>query len=213
MWPAGATVGRQPSRCVFEMNPWREFYGCRYPPSFASTKMGYLRTTNMPCCPTGSANRRPLPPPTSSWKSTRTTWLWGAMRAQQSNRRRRGSHCARAIEDRLPCLGLLERRRTDLRPKVSRAGSEAATAGGASPEFTLAIDWTMSAPGFSWPVSYHLVWTPIYERFVVTASADCPDAFGYADFVLGKAQTNQGNFCRTRSVNAPSSRKRSLMAA
>jgi hypothetical protein len=118
-----------------------------------------------------------------------------------------------AIEDRLPCLGLLERRRTDLRPKVSRAGSEAATAGGASPEFTLAIDWTMSAPGFSWPVSYHLVWTPIYERFVVTASADCPDAFGYADFVLGKAQTNQGNFCRTRSVNAPSSRKRSLMAA
>src|SRR4029077_4316549 len=30
-----------------------------------------------------------------------------------------------------------------------------------------------------------LVWTPIYERFVVTASADCPDAFGYADFALG----------------------------
>ena len=33
--------------------------------------------------------------------------------------------------------------------------------------------------------TYHLVWTPIYERFVVTASADCPDAFGYADFALG----------------------------
>jgi hypothetical protein len=30
-----------------------------------------------------------------------------------------------------------------------------------------------------------LVWTPIYERFVVTASADCPDTFGYADFALG----------------------------
>jgi len=43
----------------------------------------------------------------------------------------------------------------------------------------------MSAPGFSWPVSYHLVWTPIYERFVVTASADCPDAFSYADFARG----------------------------
>jgi hypothetical protein len=129
MWPAGATVGRQPSRCVFEMNPWREFYGCRYPPSFASTKMGYLRTTNMPCCPTGSANRRPRPL-TSSWKSTRTTWLWGAMRAQQPNRRRRGSHCARG--NRGSASLLLERRRTDLRPKVSRAGSEAATAGGAS---------------------------------------------------------------------------------
>jgi hypothetical protein len=47
------------------------------------------------------------------------------------------------------------------------------------------IDWCLSAPGFSWPVHYHLVWTPIYELYVVTASADCPDAFGYADFALG----------------------------
>jgi hypothetical protein len=31
----------------------------------------------------------------------------------------------------------------------------------------------------------HLVWTPIYKRFVVTASADYFDAFGYADFALG----------------------------
>ena len=25
----------------------------------------------------------------------------------------------------------------------------------------------------------------MYDRYVVTASADCPDAFGYADFALG----------------------------
>src|SRR5262245_42400821 len=53
------------------------------------------------------------------------------------------------------------------------------------PSALFAIDWALSVPGFSWPFSYHLVWTPIYERVVVTASADCPDAFGYADFALG----------------------------
>jgi hypothetical protein len=53
------------------------------------------------------------------------------------------------------------------------------------PRDLFGIDWSLSAPGFSWPVHYHLVWTPIYERYVVTASADCTDLFGYADFALG----------------------------
>ncbi len=53
------------------------------------------------------------------------------------------------------------------------------------PSELFAINWASSGPGFDWPVQYHLVWAPIYERFVVTASADCPDCFGYADFALG----------------------------
>ena len=53
------------------------------------------------------------------------------------------------------------------------------------PRKLFGIDWSLSAPGFSWPVHYHLIWTPIYERYVVTASADCTDLFGYADFALG----------------------------
>ena len=53
------------------------------------------------------------------------------------------------------------------------------------PSELFAINWASSGPGFDWPVQYHLVWTPIYERFVVTASADCSDLFGYADFALG----------------------------
>jgi len=53
------------------------------------------------------------------------------------------------------------------------------------PSELFAINWATSGPGFEWPVHYHLVWTPIYDRFVVTASADCPDCFGYADFALG----------------------------
>jgi len=52
------------------------------------------------------------------------------------------------------------------------------------------INWATSGPGFEWPVQYHLVWVPHYERFVVTASADCPDAFGYADFALGHFARN-----------------------
>jgi hypothetical protein len=63
-----------------------------------------------------------------------------------------------------------------------------------------AIDWAVQGPGFSWPVYYHLVWVPIYERFVVTASADCPDAFGYADFALGHfARSDETRQVRLRS--------------
>ena len=58
------------------------------------------------------------------------------------------------------------------------------------PSELFAINWASSGPGFSWPVHYHLVWTPIYDRYVVTASADCPDAFGYADFALGHLDPN-----------------------
>jgi hypothetical protein len=61
------------------------------------------------------------------------------------------------------------------------------------PRELFAIDWALSGPGFSWPVEYRLVWVPIYERFIVTASADCPDMFGYADFALG-------HFARTDKV-------------
>jgi hypothetical protein len=53
------------------------------------------------------------------------------------------------------------------------------------PRSLFEINWADSGPGFSWPVSYYATWVPHYDRFVVTASADCPDAFGYCDFALG----------------------------
>ncbi len=61
------------------------------------------------------------------------------------------------------------------------------------PRKLFAINWASSGPGFSWPVEYQLVWAPLYERLIVTASADCPDMFGYADFALG-------HFARTDDV-------------
>jgi hypothetical protein len=53
------------------------------------------------------------------------------------------------------------------------------------PRHLFTINWADSGPGFSWPTAYYLTWLPHYDRHVVTASADCPDAFGYCDFALG----------------------------
>ena len=35
-------------------------------------------------------------------------------------------------------------------------------------------------------MAYTLVWIPVFDEFVVVASADGEDAFGYADFALGR---------------------------
>jgi hypothetical protein len=53
------------------------------------------------------------------------------------------------------------------------------------PQFLLKINWADSGPGFSWPVAYHATWVPLYDEYVVTQSADSPDAFGYCDFAIG----------------------------
>ncbi len=54
-----------------------------------------------------------------------------------------------------------------------------------NPQYLLTINWADSGPGFSWPVAYYAAWIPLYEVFVVTASADSPDVFGYCDFAIG----------------------------
>ena len=53
------------------------------------------------------------------------------------------------------------------------------------PRQLFTINWADSGPGFSWPVAYYVTWLPQYDRFVVTASADCSDGFGYNDFAIG----------------------------
>ena len=53
------------------------------------------------------------------------------------------------------------------------------------PRHLFTINWADSGPGYSWPTAYYVTWLPYYDRYVVTASADCPDAFGYCDFALG----------------------------
>jgi hypothetical protein len=47
------------------------------------------------------------------------------------------------------------------------------------------LNWADSGPGYSWPEAYHVTWFPEFDRYVVTASADCPDVWGYEDRALG----------------------------
>jgi len=54
-----------------------------------------------------------------------------------------------------------------------------------APRHLLTINWANSGPGISWPEAYYVTWVPVYDVFVVTASADSPDAFGYCDFAIG----------------------------
>ena len=53
------------------------------------------------------------------------------------------------------------------------------------PALLFTLNWADSAPGYSWPMAYHM--TPVHElrRAIVTASADCPDAHGFCDFAIG----------------------------
>lgn len=68
------------------------------------------------------------------------------------------------------------------------ARKEYATTGGdvlLMPLHLFTINWADSGPGMSWPEAYHLTWFPEFDRYVVTASADCPDVWGYEDRALG----------------------------
>ena len=53
------------------------------------------------------------------------------------------------------------------------------------PQLLFQINWATSGPGFPWPVEYHVGFLPYYDIYVVTSSADSPEAFGYLDLALG----------------------------
>ena len=53
------------------------------------------------------------------------------------------------------------------------------------PQHLFTINWANSGPGFSWPEAYYLVWIPVFERYVVTASQDSPDCYGFEDIAIG----------------------------
>lgn len=53
------------------------------------------------------------------------------------------------------------------------------------PQLLFEINWADSGPGYSWPELYSVTYVPVYDVYVVTASNDCTDLFGYADRALG----------------------------
>lgn len=54
-----------------------------------------------------------------------------------------------------------------------------------SPVPLFQINWAFTAPGLDWPVAYHCTYVPLYDRYVVTQSADSTDAYGVCDVALG----------------------------
>jgi hypothetical protein len=57
-----------------------------------------------------------------------------------------------------------------------------------NPQLVCTINWADSGPGFSWPESYHVTHLPGFDKFVITASRDGPDAWGCADHAIGVAE-------------------------
>ena len=62
------------------------------------------------------------------------------------------------------------------------------------PQHLFTINWADSGPGFSWPESYHLIWFPEFDRYVVTGSQDSTDVYGVEDVALGFAPFSEDWF-------------------
>jgi hypothetical protein len=58
------------------------------------------------------------------------------------------------------------------------------------PQHLLCINWADSGPGFSWPEAYHITRIPGFDKYIVTASRDSPDAWGCTDHAIGFCDAN-----------------------
>lgn len=67
-----------------------------------------------------------------------------------------------------------------------------ATALTLNPRLICCVNWADSAPGFSWPESYHVTYIPGFEKFIVTSSRDGAEPFGSADHALGWGHAAEG---------------------
>lgn len=94
-----------------------------------------------------------------------------------------GAFAVRDIQERLPNCGICREDGVVLTRPIHRNRRSIKVAGAV--RFLFGINWADTAPGLSWPAEYHLVWLPGFERWVLTYSADSPDAMGYCDFALG----------------------------
>lgn len=94
-----------------------------------------------------------------------------------------GAFAVAEIQARLPNAGICSGPQVTL-TRTLREVKERTVSGLTRHLFT--INWADSAPGISWPVAYTLVWVPLFDHFVVAASADGGDAFGYPDFAIGR---------------------------
>lgn len=94
-----------------------------------------------------------------------------------------GAFAVRDIQERLPNTGIVSEDSVILTRPINRNRRSKKVAGAA--RFLFQINWADTAPGYSWPVDFHLVWLPEFDRWLLIDSADSPDARGYCDFALG----------------------------
>ena len=94
-----------------------------------------------------------------------------------------GAFAVRDIQERLPNCGICREDGVILTRPIEKKRRSKKVA--FAVRFLFRINWANSGPGFSWPADYHLVWLPGFDRWVLTYSADSPDAMGYCDFALG----------------------------
>ena len=57
--------------------------------------------------------------------------------------------------------------------------------------FLFEINWATSGPGYAWPEAYHLGYLPGYVVYVVSASTDSAEIFGYNDRILGHFEDDE----------------------
>ena len=89
------------------------------------------------------------------------------------------------IQERLPQWASVRGSKVSLNRKEHKRHKDARLA--FHPQLICTINWADSGPGFSWPKSYHVTYLPGFDKFVVTASRDGPDAWGCADHAIGVA--------------------------
>jgi hypothetical protein len=90
------------------------------------------------------------------------------------------------IQGRLPQWASVRGSKVTLNRKAHRRHKDARLA--FNPHLICTVNWADSGPGFSWPESYHVTYLPGFDKFVVTASRDGPDAWGCADHAIGVAK-------------------------
>jgi hypothetical protein len=61
------------------------------------------------------------------------------------------------------------------------------------PKLLFTIDWAQTIAG-SWPESYYITMIPGFDKFIVTASRDCEDAFGCTDHTIGWGNMVESEF-------------------
>ena len=93
--------------------------------------------------------------------------------------------CLEAIDSKLPRFTVMDDQGVAYSARQGKGPKKAGRSIVSLPNYLFEINWATSGPGFSWEESYHVSFIAEYDRYVVTASQDSPDAMGFCDLCIG----------------------------